>query len=120
SSGTVAVLQATEDSVTVLHSPGPAHVAVDPETVYVPGKVDPFTAQLRVISIATEDDAGRDIAYVFDVKDMDRRALGRAFNKRAEDLGQRRLEVLGFNANFDDPVTSLALRSEEHTSELQS
>lgn len=99
----------TEKAVQIIKSLGPTAIAMDTETVYVPGKVDPMSAQLRVISIATTDADGNDIAYVFDVKDMDRIALGDAFRDRARELQVKRLQVYGFNANFDDPVTTFGL-----------
>lgn len=98
----------TQEAVDIIGSLN-GTIAMDTETVYTPGKVDPLTAQLRVISIATEDADGKDISYVFDVRDMDLKALGQAFQNRASELGQRKLQVLGFNANFDDPVTTLAM-----------
>lgn len=99
----------TEKAVEIIKGLGPAKIAMDTETVYREGIVDPLTAKLRVISIATEDSNGDDIAYVLDVKDMDPYALGQAMRDRAAELGERRLEVQGFNANFDDPVTTLNL-----------
>lgn len=75
----------TAEAVAIINTLGPAQIAIDTETVFVE-KVDPMTAQLRVISIATEDENGNDIAYVFDVKDMDRKAIGEAFRARAKEL----------------------------------
>lgn len=102
----------TDEAVSIIKSLGPGVFAMDTETVFT-DKVDPMTAQLRVISIATEDPEGNDTSYVFDVKDMDRIALGDAFRERAEELGERRLQAYGFNANFDDPVTTFGLTTQE-------
>lgn len=101
----------TGEAINIIKNLGPGVIAMDTETVFAE-KVDPMTAQLRVISIATEDENGQDIAYVFDVKDMDRIAIGEAFRARAKELGVRRLQVYGFNANFDDPVTTFGLTSQ--------
>ena len=102
----------TQEAVNIINTLGPADIAIDTETVFVE-KVDPMTAQMRVMSIATEDENGNDISYVFDVKDMDRNALGVAFRERATALNQRRLRVYGFNANFDDPVTTFGLTDQK-------
>lgn len=98
----------TGEAVNIIKNLGPGVIAMDTETVFT-SVVDPMTAQLRVISIATEGENGEDVSYVFDVKDMDRIALGDAFRERARELGSRRLQVYGFNANFDDPVTTFGL-----------
>lgn len=111
----VTLATTTEQAVEIIHTLGPGIVAMDTETVYA-DKVDPFTADLRVISIATEAEDGTDISYVFDVKDMDRAALGKAFQDRATALGLPRLRMVGFNANFDDPVTTRNLRAWEEGS----
>lgn len=100
----------TAEAIEIINTLGPGVVAMDTETVRAE-KVDPFTAELRVISIATEDAAGNDVSYVFDVKDMDRAALGEAFQDRAKQLGIPRLRMVGFNANFDDPVTTINLET---------
>lgn len=102
----------TAEAVSIIHTLNAEHIAMDTETVFV-DKVDPMTAQLRVISIATEDANGNDIAYVFDVKDMDRLALGNAFTELAQEVQKRRVRVYGYNANFDDPVTTFGLTEQK-------
>lgn len=104
----VTFIDNTAEAVEMIHTLGPGVVAMDTETVYVENVIDPFTAELRVISIATELN-GEDVSYVLDVKDMDNDAVGKAFQDRAAELGHKSLRVSGFNANFDDPVTTLNL-----------
>lgn len=105
----VTFVTTTDDAIAVINTLGDDVVAMDTETVHV-DKVDPYTAQLRVISIATTGPDGNDVSYVFDVKDMDTSALGQAFRDRAAQLGIPRMRMVGFNANFDDPVTTLNLK----------
>lgn len=108
----VTFITETEEAVKLIHSLGPGVVAMDTETVFAL-PVDPFTAKLRVISLAMEGPDGKDVAYVLDVKDMDVFRVGEAFKDRARELGRKRLTVYGFNANFDDPVTTLNLTEQE-------
>ncbi|WP_202638698.1 DNA polymerase [Bailinhaonella thermotolerans] len=105
----VTVITTTGQALDLIDRLGTTVAAMDTETVYDGERADPMTARLRVISIATEAPGGDDAAYVLDVRDMDTRALGQAFRRRAADLGRRKLRFLGFNADFDDLVTTLNL-----------
>lgn len=98
----------TEEAVELIEALDPNVVAVDTETVYVE-EVNPLTAQLRVISLASQDADGNDFAYVIDVRDVDRAAIAQAFRDLAARQGSRRARVYGFNANFDDPVLTFGL-----------
>lgn len=106
-------IQDTERAVQVINTLGKVPFALDTETEYIPGVVDPLTAKMRVMSIATENSFGNDVAYVFDVLHMDKAALAAAFRERAKTLGVKRLVATGFNANFDDPVTTLNLEGQQ-------
>lgn len=91
--------------------------AMDTETVFVPSAtVNPLTQELRVISIAIPgeyDEVNRvipaDEVIVIDVRDLDKKVLADAFMLRAAELGVQKLQFVGLNNDFDDPVTTLNL-----------
>lgn len=108
----------TQEAAEALISRLPADgAAMDTETVFIPNTpVNPLAQTLRVISIAipAEFDSTtrlvpQDEVVVIDVRDLDRRALARAFEARAAELGVQKLQFVGFNNDFDDPVTTLNL-----------
>lgn len=108
----------TQEAAEAMISRLPADgAAMDTETVFVPSStVNPLTQELRVISIAVPgkfDETTREIpqdeVYVVDVRDLDKRALAESFMLRAAELGVQKLQFVGFNNDFDDPVTTLNL-----------
>lgn len=105
----VVFINTTDEAVGLFSKLWTAPVAIDTETAWNDGPVNPLTAKVRTIQVATEDENGKDIVYVVDVRDLDRQKVADTIRARAKELGVRRPATYGFNANFDDPVTSFGL-----------
>ena len=100
----------TDEAVALVRSlPSYARVAMDTETVRQE-KIDAMTAQMVVMSISADHGPGTDVqTWVLDVRGMDRIALGRAFQEAGQGRKFNRLSMFGWNAGFDDPVTTMNL-----------